>query len=376
MIKRDLEQIISSQLFKRKVIILLGPRQVGKTTLLQMLKEKTDKELLYLNCDDNDIKKLLTDVNIHTLQRIIGKHEVVLIDEAQRVMNIGITLKLIADQMPHIQLIITGSSTLDLANMVNEPLTGRKFEYMLFPLSMGEIVNHMGYLETKRSLNDFLIFGTYPDVINNKGNEREVLNNLTSSYLFKDIFMYQDIRKPEFIEQLLEALALQLASEVSYNELAQLLRTDPHTVQRYISLLEKAFVIFRLRSYSRNARNELKKSRKIYFYDNGIRNAIISNFSPVNTRNDAGLLWENFFIAERLKYLHYHKIFSKRYFWRTTQQQEIDYLEESDGVLHAFEIKLNPGKNVKFPVTFTKNYTDAKCSVVHPENYLDFLIND
>lgn len=188
--------------------------------------------------------------------------------------------------------------------------------------------------------------------------------------------MYQDIRKPEFIEQLLEALALQLASEVSYNELAQLLRTDAHTVQRYISLLEKAFVIFRLRSYSRNARNELKKSRKIYFYDNGIRNAIISNFSPVNTRNDAGLLWENFFIAERLKYLHYHKIFSKRYFWRTTQQQEIDYLEESDGVLHAFEIKLNPGKNVKFPVTFTKNYTDAKCSVVHPENYLDFLIDD
>lgn len=376
MIKRDLEQIISSQLFKRKVIILLGPRQVGKTTLLQMLKEKTDKELLYLNCDDNDIKKLLTDVNIHTLQRIIGKHEVVLIDEAQRVMNIGMTLKLIADQMPHIQLIITGSSSLDLANMVHDPLTGRKFEYMLFPLSMGEIVNHMGYLETKRSLNDFLIFGTYPDVINNKGNEREVLNNLTSSYLFKDIFMYQDIRKPEFIEQLLEALALQLASEVSYNELAQLLRTDAHTVQRYISLLEKAFVIFRLRSYSRNARNELKKSRKIYFYDNGIRNAIISNFSPVNTRNDAGLLWENFFIAERLKYLHYHKIFSERYFWRTTQQQEIDYLEESDGVLHAFEIKLNPGKNVKFPVTFTKNYAGAKCSVVHPENYLDFLIDD
>jgi len=376
MIKRDLEQIISSQLFKRKVIILLGPRQVGKTTLLQMLKEKTDKELLYLNCYDNDIKKLLTDVNIHTLQRIIGKHEVVLIDEAQRVMNIGMTLKLIADQIPHIQLIITGSSSLDLANMVHEPLTGRKFEYMLFPLSMGEIVNHMGYLETKRSLNDFLIFGTYPDVINNKGNEREVLNNLTSSYLFKDIFMYQDIRKPGFIEQLLEALALQLASEVSYNELAQLLRTDAHTVQRYISLLEKAFVIFRLRSYSRNARNELKKSRKIYFYDNGIRNAIISNFSPVNTRNDAGLLWENFFIAERLKYLHYHKIFSERYFWRTTQQQEIDYLEESDGVLHAFEIKLNPGKNVKFPVTFTKNYAGAKCSVVHPENYLDFLIDD
>lgn len=376
MIKRDLEQIISSQLFKRKVIILLGPRQVGKTTLLQMLKEKTDKELLYLNCDDNDIKKLLTDVNIHTLQRIIGKHEVVLIDEAQRVMNIGMTLKLIADQMPHIQLIITGSSSLDLANMVHEPLTGRKFEYMLFPLSMGEIVNHMGYLETKRSLNDFLIFGTYPDVINNKGKEREALNNLTSSYLFKDIFMYQDIRKPGFIEQLLEALALQLASEVSYNELAQLLRTDPHTVQRYISLLEKAFVIFRLRSYSRNARNELKKSRKIYFYDNGIRNAILSNFSPVNTRNDAGLLWENFFIAERLKYLHYHKIFSKRYFWRTTQQQEIDYLEESDGVLHAFDIKLNPGKNVKFPVTFTKNYAGAKCSVVHPENYLDFLIDD
>ena len=373
MLQRDLEKLIEEKLFKGKAIIVYGARQVGKSTLLRMIENKLDKKILYLNCDNNDIKKLLTEPGINDLRRVIGESDLVMIDEAQRVINIGLTLKLITDQMPLVQLIVTGSSSLDLSNLVNEPLTGRKFEYQLFPLSLKELTAHFDYIETSRNLDHYLIYGMYPDVINNPGNEPEILNNLVSSYLFKDIFMYQDIRKPEFIEQLLEALALQLGSEVSFNELAQLLKTDAHTVQRYISLLEKAFIIFRLRSYNRNVRTELKKSRKIYFYDNGVRNALLGNYGSISSRNDAGMLWENFFIAERMKFLHYNKIYAKRFFWRTTQQQEIDYIEETDGKLTAWEIKWNPKKQVIFPVTFTKNYPDAVTHVVNPDNLWDHL---
>lgn len=373
MIVRKLQTIIEQKLFQGKALIILGPRQVGKSTLLNMISAGLKKDMLFLNCDNNDTRKQLSEPGINELRRIIGKSEIVFIDEAQRVLNIGLTLKLITDQMPEVQLIVTGSSSLELSNLVNEPLTGRKFEYQLFPLSFQEISNHYGYLEAKRNLHQFIVYGTYPDVVNNQGNETEVLSNLVSSYLFKDVFMYQDIRKPEFIEQLLEALALQMGSEVSFNELAQLLKSDPHTVQRYISLLEKAFIIFRLRSFSRNVRNELKKSRKIYFYDNGIRNAILGNYSQLDSRTDRGALWENFFIAERMKYLHYNKIYAKRFFWRTAQQMEIDYLEDYNGKLTAFEIKWNPTKKHKFPVTFTKNYQDADCFLIHHDNFQNYL---
>lgn len=373
MIQRSLQQLIREKLFKGKALIIYGPRQVGKSTLLKMIAREVEQDVLSLDCDLNDIKKILTEPGINDLKRLIGTHKLVFIDEAQRVMNIGLTLKLITDHLPEVQLVVSGSSSLDLSNLVNEPLTGRKLEYQLFPLSVKELTDHKGYLETSRELSRHLVYGTYPDVINHPGEEPEVLNNLVGSYLFKDIFMYQDIRKPEFIEQLLEALALQLGSEVSFNELAQLLKTDPHTVQRYVSLLEKAFIIFRLRSYSRNVRNELKKSRKIYFCDNGVRNAILGNYSPIQSRTDAGALWENFFIAERMKFLHYNKIYAKRYFWRTTQQNEIDYLEETDGQLTAFEIKWKPSRKVKFPLTFTSNYPDAKTQPIHPENFWEFL---
>jgi predicted AAA+ superfamily ATPase len=372
MLKRQLENLISEKLFQGKAIIIYGARQVGKSTLLKMIEAKMDKKILYLNCDNSDIKKQLTEPGINDLRRVFGDSELVMIDEAQRVINIGLTLKLITDQMPEIQLIVTGSSSFDLSNLVNEPLTGRKFEYQLFPLTLIELADHFGFIETNRNLYQHLVFGTYPDVINNPGNEPEILSNLVSSYLFKDVFLYQDIRKPEFIEQLLEALALQLASEVSFNELAQLLKTDAHTVQRYISLLEKAFIIFRLRSYSRNVRNELKKSRKIYFYDNGVRNAILGNYSPLKSRNDAGMLWENFFIAERMKFLHYKKIYAKCFFWRTTQQQEVDYLEEYNGKLTAYEIKWNPKKQVSFPLTFTRNYPDAKTYAINRDNFWEY----
>lgn len=369
MIQRSLQKVISENLYGGKAILIYGPRQVGKSTLLQILRDNEKRDPLYLNCDHNDIRKLLTDPGIDDLRRLIGPHRMVMIDEAQRVLNIGLTLKLITDHMHEVQIVVTGSSSLDLSNQINEPLTGRKWEYQLFPLSVKELSDHTGFLEVNRNLHRYILYGTYPDVINHVGREREVLNNLVGSYLFKDVFLYQDIRKPEFIEKLLEALAMQLASEVSFNELARLLQTDPHTVQRYIGLLEKAFIVFRLRSYSRNARNELRKSRKIYFYDNGVRNAIIGNFSAVQSRSDAGLLWENFFIAERMKHLHYNKMYANRYFWRTTQQQEVDYLEESDGKLSAFEIKWNPHKRKHFPLTFTKNYPEAMCHIVTPDNF-------
>lgn len=373
MITRQLEKIILENLDLGKAIIILGPRQVGKSTLIKMVDQEVGRRTIILNCDNNDIKKVLTDAGINDLRRIIGDNDLVMIDEAQRVLNIGLTLKLITDQMPGKQLIVTGSSSLELSNYINEPLTGRKFEYQLFPLSMKEMVDHFGFIETQRNLEQYLVFGTYPDVINHPGKEPEILSNLVSSYLFKDIFIYQDIRKPELIEQLLEALAMQVASEVSYNELAQLLNTDPHTVQRYISLLERAFIIFRLRSFSRNVRNELKKSRKIYFYDNGVRNGLIGNYSKLSSRNDAGMLWENFFIAERMKYLHYNKIYAKRYFWRTAQQQEIDYIEEYNGKIDAFEIKWNMLKKVSFSRTFTGNYPDADTHIINPDGFWDYL---
>lgn len=373
MINRELEKIVLDMLYQGKAIIILGPRQVGKSTLLNMLQKKLSKKVLLLNCDNNDTKKQLTDPGINDLKRLTGDNELILIDEAQRVMNIGLTLKLITDQLPEKQLIVTGSSSLELSNVVNEPLTGRKFEYQLFPVSIKELVDQFGFVESNRSLEQYLIYGTYPDVLNHPGNEQEILNNLVSSYLFKDVLMYQDVRKPEFVEQLLEALALQVSSEVSYNELAQLLKTDSHTVQRYISLLEKAFIIFRLRSFSRNVRNELKKSRKIYFYDNGIRNAILGNYSSPGSRTDIGMLWENFFISERMKFLHYNKIYAKRYFWRTTQQQEIDYLEESDGEITAFEIKWNVKKKVRFPKTFKENYPNSILHQVTRDNFWDYL---
>lgn len=373
MINRELKNTIEQKLFSGKAIIILGPRQVGKSTLLEIIKAKTNKKTLYLNCDSSDIKKSLTEATINQLKRIIENHEIVMIDEAQRVKNIGLTLKLITDQLKGVQLIVTGSSSLDLANIVNEPLTGRKFEYQLFPFSTKELTDHHGFLEESRNLETRLIYGNYPDVVKNPGNEPEILKNLISSYLFKDIFIYQDIRKPEFIEQLLEALALQQASEVSFNELAQLLKTDPHTIQRYISLLEKAFILYRIRSFSRNLRNELKKSRKIYFIDNGIRNAILGNFSPLSSRTDTGELWENYFISERMKYLHYNKIYANRYFWRTKQQQEIDYLEEYNGQISAYEIKWNPTKKIKFPKTFTNNYKNSDCIIINPENFWEYI---
>jgi hypothetical protein len=351
----------------------MGPRQSGKTTLLEMLAEETDKEVLLLDCDEPDVRKELTDATSTQIKARIGKAKVVMIDEAQRVRNIGLTLKLIHDKIKDVQLVVTGSSSLELGGQINEPLTGRKYEFLLLPLSTAEMTSYTDESTEKRLLEQRLLYGFYPGVINEPGNERKLLNSLAGSYLYKDIFSFQDIRKPEIIESLLEALALQCGSEVSYNELAVHLGIDQLTVRRYIDLLEKAFVVFRLRSFSRNVRNEIKKSRKIYFYDNGIRNALISNFNHVKLRTDKGALWENFLVSERLKMLNNLQIDCGRFFWRTQQQQEIDYIEEMDGNIHAYEFKWSARKPHRIPATFLNAYPGTHSGMVHPGNYLDFV---
>jgi predicted AAA+ superfamily ATPase len=358
MIKRSIQQKISQNLFKGKTIMLFGPRQSGKTTLLEMLANETEEKVLLLDCDEPDTRKEMADATSTLLKSRFGNARIVMIDEAQRIKNIGITLKIIHDKIPEVQLIVTGSSSLELTGEINEPLTGRKLEFLLLPLSTSEMIS------------------MYPGIINEPGNERKLLSNLAGSYLYKDIFAFQDIRKPEMIESLLEALALQAGNEVSYNELANALGIDQLTVRRYIDLLEKSFVIFRLRAFSRNVRNEIRKSRKIYFYDNGIRNALISNFSQINLRTDKGALWENFLVSERLKLLNNFQTDARRYFWRTKQQQEIDYLEEEDGIIRAYEFKWTEKKTNRIPLTFTNAYPESVTSFVNTSNYLDFLNED
>ena len=294
---------------------------------------ENQKDIVHLNCDEPVVRESLTDANLADLKRAIGKNKIVFIDEAQRVKNIGLTLKLITDNIREAQLIVTGSSSLDLANEINEPLTGRKWEFQLFPISWGEYVSYRGFLKAKSELNQRIIYGMYPDVINHPGDENEVLLQLSDSYLYKDLLAFKGIRKPDLLEKLLQALALQIGNEVSYNELSNMLQVDKNTVSRYIDLLEKTFVIFSIPSFSKNMRKEISKGKKIYFYDTGIRNAVISNFNSLELRTDKGALWENFLMSERLKSLRYAGKRAKMHFWRTTDQREIDYVEtEADSI--------------------------------------------
>jgi predicted AAA+ superfamily ATPase len=372
-LSRELEQIIENKLYQKKAIVVVGSRQVGKTTLLNSIAERSGKKILFLNCDEPDVRKKLDLPTSTQLKAFIGNAELILIDEAQRIKDIGITLKLLVDNFPEKQVVVTGSSALELSNSINEPLTGRKFEYKMFPFSFQELVDTNGLLAESRLLEHRMIFGMYPDVINNQGNEREILTNIVSSYLYKDIFEFQDIRKPEIIEKLLQALALQIGSEVSFNELSNLLGIDSATVQRYINLLEKSFILFHLRSFSRNVRNELKKSTKIYFYDNGVRNALISNYNQLAIRNDLGALWENFLLSERYKRNNYSSNYANIYFWRTTQQQEIDYIEERDGQLNCYEFKWNVNKKASLSTTFSSNYPNSLFQIINSDNFMDFI---
>ena len=373
MIERLLYKTIENKLFVGKVIILTGARQVGKTTLLkQLLRQK--EGVLWLNGDELQVQNLFANASADRLLSEFSNSKIVILDEAQRIENIGLRLKLIADSDSEVQVIATGSSAFELANKVNEPLTGRKWEYQMFPLSFGEMVAHHGKLKEMRMLPRRIIYGYYPEVVTNDGNEVEILKLLTDAYLYKDILSWESIKHPDKLQTLLRALAYQVGSQVSYNELSQMCSMDSKTVERYINLLEQCYIIFRLPSFSRNLRHEIKSSRKIYFYDNGIRNALIADYRAPEVRQDIGALWENFVIAERMKSNEYYHRWVNRYFWRTKQQQEIDYLEESGGKLHAYEMKWNPRAKASITKTFTEAYPNSEFQVITPDNIADFLL--
>lgn len=373
MIKRYLESAVADRIGKGKAIILFGARQVGKTTMLKNMLAGHD-DVLWLNGDEQDVRSLFENVSSSMLKTVIGKKRIVVIDEAQRISDIGIGIKLITDNIQDVQVMATSSSSFDLSNKINEPLTGRKMEYWMFPLSFGELVEHHGLLEEKRLLAHRLIYGSYPDVVNNAGDERMVLTELANSYLYKDILMFDKIKKSDKLVKLLQALAFQMGSEVSYNELSQTCGLDPKTVENYVTLLEQSYIIFRLGSFSRNLRNELKFARKIYFWDCGVRNAVIGNYQMLESRTDTGALFENYIVAERLKKLRYEKSYAKSYFWRSKTKQEIDYIEEIDGQISAAEFKWNPKRKAAAPLTFSRAYPDADFKVVTRDNFEGFLL--
>ena len=373
LIHRAIHNQIINNLFKGKAIIITGPRQVGKTTLLQTIMNEVENKILYLNCDEPDVRPLLENASSTSLKSLIGNNSLVLIDEAQRVKNIGLTLKLLVDNFKNIQVIATGSSALELANEINEPLTGRKREYHLYPFSTGELINNSSVLQETRLLEQRLIYGFYPDIVNNPSEAQSNLLDLGNNYLYKDVLSLQNIRQPALLERLLIALALQVGSEISFTEIGQTIGTDNKTVDRYIELLEKCFVIFQVGGFSRNLRNEIKKGKKIYFYDNGIRNAIIKNFSPITLRNDTGALWENFLAGERRKANHYANHYVNTYFWRTHQQQAIDLVEETGGNLFAYEFKWNEKAKAKVPELFLQAYPESQVNIISRKNYMEFL---
>ena len=374
LIKRNIGESISGRLFTGKAIVIMGARQVGKTTLLKQLFPQGNDDVYWMSGDDQDVRNLFENITATRLKAYIGNHRVLIIDEAQRISDVGIKLKVIVDQIPEVQLVATGSSSFELANRINEPLTGRKWEYRMFPLSFAELVANSSLLEEKRMLPHRLVYGSYPDVVTRPGDEVAVLKSLLDGYLYKDILEFDKIHKPEKLTKLLQAIAYQVGSEVSYNELSQVCGLDPKTVANYITILEQAYVIFRLGTYSRNLRNELKSSRKLFFYDNGIRNALIGNFTQIENRTDIGALFENYMVSERLKLKEYSGDYANSWFWRTTAQQELDYLEEKDGQLDAYEFKWSPRQRASLPLSFRNAYPQARFTVITRDNIEDFLL--
>ena len=370
MIERKIGQLIKNDFGKGKAIVLMGARQVGKTTLFDHLVG--EGEALVLNCDNYDDRADLENRTTTELRNLVGDHKIVVIDEAQRVKNIGLTLKMLVDLKLPAQILATGSSSLTLSSEINEPATGRLIEYQLYPLSLDEMAAHTSQREENRLLEHRMIYGLYPEVFTHPDDARRLLTNLANNYLYRDLLEYRGVKKPEVLQKLVRALALQVGSEVSYNELSTLIGIDKATVESYIDLLEKCFVVFRLPSYSRNLRSEIKRGRKVYFYDNGIRNALIGNFAPLELRNDVGVLWENLMISERIKHNACNQSYAQMYFWRTQQQQEVDLIEEKDGLLTAFEFKWHK-PNAKLPKAFSSTYPNTPFQVVTPDNYNDFV---
>ena len=371
---RFLQNQIEKTLFKGKIIIIYGARQVGKTTLCKEILKKYPQNSKYINCELLQNKIALETTNDKKLKDFLGNTKLVVLDEAQKIKDIGLILKIIADTFPEIQIIATGSSSFELANKTSEPLTGRARRYLLYPFSIQEIMQESDLFDLNAKLENILRFGIYPSVFNCPEDEAtEELLEIASNYLYKDILAFSGLRKPDLVLNLLKALSLQLGNEVSLSELANLLGKNSHTIENYLTLLEQSFIVFRVKSFSRNLRKEIAKKYKVYFYDLGIRNSLIQNFNQLELRNDVGALWENFCVLERMKRNNNNRIFANYYFWRTYDQKEIDYIEEREGKLFAFEFKWGKGKQ-KFPREFLETYPNSEFQNINQENYIDFVI--
>lgn len=372
---RGVENDIKRELFKQQIIALYGARQTGKTTLIKQILENFSHESLYINCDEGDYRRLLNEADTTSqLKQVIGDSRLVVLDEAQRIKNIGLKLKLLIDNFPDQQIVATGSSSFDLGQEIKEPLTGRMMEFWLYPFSIPELLRSLDPVEINRRLENLLIFGAYPQVVTAASltDKKVALKKIAQNYLYKDILKFEKIKGSEKIQKLLEALALQLGNEVAYTELANLVGISKGTVKRYLEILEKAFIIFKVRPFSRNLRKELAKLRKIYFWDTGIRNSLINNFNRLSLRNDKGALWENFIISEKAKQQNNIAKRMPLYFWRTYDQQEIDLVVDQEGKLSAYEIKWQK-KRLSAPKAWQKGYPEAGWQVIHTENYLKLV---
>jgi predicted AAA+ superfamily ATPase len=372
MIYRTIEDLIKVRLFSGKAILVIGARQTGKTTSVNNIISNL-QDVLVLNGDDSVVRNLLSKANTAHIRSILGNNKIIFIDEVQRIENVGLTAKIIVDNFKDVQLILSGSSSFEIKNSLSESLTGRKWEYIMYPVTWNEFEKTNGYIQAQQQLELRMIYGMYPEIIMHQGDEPERLKQLIDSYLYKDLLALAKIKKPDILEELLRALALQMGNEVSFNELSLLLKVDKNTIKSYTEILEKGFIIFKLDSYSKNMRKELKFAKKIFFWDNGIRNAIINNFNPLSMRNDTGALWENFMISERMKKNNYDNPYAKSYFWRTVSQQEIDYIEENNGEIIAYELKWNEKKAAKKLNSFSQTY-QKEIKTIHPSNFRESFL--
>lgn len=378
MIHRLYEKIIAEQMqLDNRIIIIYGPRQVGKTTLARLIIEKFEGKILEINADDVDYADVLSSRSLNKMRQLIDGYDLLFIDEAQQIPDIGINLKILYDSLPHLKIIVTGSSSFDLANKIQEPLTGRSWIFQLMPISVSELNLQYNRFELNNQLEDSLIFGNYPALLNieNRALKVNYLQEIIRSYLFKDVLTIGSIKYPPKLRDLVRLLAFQIGSTVSFNELANTLQIARDTVLNYVDLLEKTFVIFRLSGYSRNLRKEIVRQDKIFFYDLGIRNAVIENFAPLSNRDDGGALWENFLIVERMKTQAYQRQGANRYYWRTYTGAELDYVEERNGLIKGFEFKFNQ-KIARAPQSWTETYPEASFQTINRDNYLDFLLEN
>ncbi len=375
MIKRAYEPL-SQYLQQNKVLLIYGPRRCGKTTLLLQSLKQLNLKIKMVTGDDINAQNILGSQDLPKIKAYVEGYELIAIDEAQGIPNIGMGLKILVDQVPGIMVIATGSSSFELAGQVGEPLTGRKRMLLLYPIAQLELLANNNRFELQQRLEEFMVFGAYPEIAlaSTRSQKIDLVTEIASSYLFKDILTFDRVRNSRPLLDLLKLLAFQIGSEVSYNELSTQIGIDVKTVQRYLDLFEKTFVIFRLNGYSRNLRSEVTNKVKIYFLDNGIRNAVVAQFNGLDQRNDIGQLWENFVLAERMKYRAYRSIYANTYFWRTYQQQEIDLVEEREGKLFGYEAKWSLQKRISPPTQWSERYPEAEYAVIHPDTYLDFIL--